>query len=325
MLFCTYLLSLDDELPAGDCLYAIYDRIVAMGILLGLVAAFLWGAGDFWARYATQRIGAHQTLFFMQFVGFIGLSIYLVATGQLQHLLTSTSWQPWLWALCASLLNIAGSLALYRAFEIGTLTLVSPIASSYAAVTALLAFLSGEVLTYVQCIALWLVLCGIVVASTPLTPVASYAGKVTLSFPWHASSLRGVGWALAASVGYGITFWILAFHVTPLLGIVVPVWLIRGTTPCALAICMPFTRRSLVWPSGNLWWLLIGVGVFETLGYMAYTAGLLQGQISIVTMLSSLYSAVTVLLAWIFLREKLQRLQWLGLVVIFLGIALVNI
>ena len=42
-------------------------------------------------------------------------------------------------------------------------------------------------------------------------------------------------------------------------------------------------------------------------------------------MLASLYGAVTVVLAWIFLREKLERNQWFGIVLIFVGIVLVSI
>jgi len=41
--------------------------------------------------------------------------------------------------------------------------------------------------------------------------------------------------------------------------------------------------------------------------------------------LASLYGAVTVILAWIFLREKLERSQWLGIILIFAGIVLVSI
>ena len=69
----------------------------------------------------------------------------------------------------------------------------------------------------------------------------------------------------------------------------------------------------------------MGVGLFDTIGYIAYTTGQLQGHISIVTILSSLYSAVTVLLACIVLREQLRRSQWCGIVVIFAGIVLVNL
>jgi drug/metabolite transporter (DMT)-like permease len=35
-------------------------------------------------------------------------------------------------------------------------------------------------------------------------------------------------------------------------------------------------------------------------------------------------STVTVLLAWMFLRERLQWSQWLGVGIIFIGIVLVN-
>jgi uncharacterized membrane protein len=41
--------------------------------------------------------------------------------------------------------------------------------------------------------------------------------------------------------------------------------------------------------------------------------------------ISSLYSAVTVMLARIVLRERLQLSQWLGVGVVFAGLVLVNI
>ena len=47
-------------------------------------------------------------------------------------------------------------------------------------------------------------------------------------------------------------------------------------------------------------------------------------QISIVTVLSSLYGAVTVLLAAIFLRERIALLQWAGIIAIFVGIVLIG-
>lgn len=299
------------------------DRISSMGIFLGIVAALFWGAGDMCARFSTHRIGTYRTLFFMQFVGFTGLSIFFLITGQLQHIVTSTTWQPWVWAALAALLNVLSSLALYRAFEVGTLTLVSPIASSYAAVTAILAFLSGEALTSWHSIAIWLILLGVIIAATPL--IGSSAKKSLATILQHGVALQGIGWAVAAALGYGLTFWVLGFHVTALLGGIVPVWLVRGLTPCILVSGAPLTRQSLRLPRGGVWWYILGVSVFDTVAYIAYTSGLLWGQVSLVTMLSSLYSAVTVLLAWIFLRERLQPSQWIGIGVIFVGIVLVNV
>lgn len=48
-------------------------------------------------------------------------------------------------------------------------------------------------------------------------------------------------------------------------------------------------------------------------------------QIAIVSVLASLFSAVTVLLAWIFLHDKLQWSQWLGIGIIFVGVVLVKL
>ena len=315
-----------------------------MGILFGLTTALLWGAGDFLARYVTHALGSYRTLFFIQFIGLVSLGIYLLGTGELQQVAGANSWQPWLWAALAALLNIGSSFALYRAFEVGSLTLVSPIAASYAAVTIALSLLSGEVLTPLHDGGIGLVLLGIVIASTTFTPVrvsdASESHK-EIEMPTRSSrtktiannllsvlrkdAMKGVGWAMVASLGYGTTFWILGFHVTPTLGSIIPVWLIRTLTPCVLVVCAPLARQSLTLPRGSVWWFIVGVSVFDTIAYITYTLGLTQGQISLVTLLSSLYSAVTVLLAWIFLRERLLRSQWFGIGIIFVGIALVNI
>ena len=40
--------------------------------------------------------------------------------------------------------------------------------------------------------------------------------------------------------------------------------------------------------------------------------------------LSSLYPGTTVLLAWLFLKEKLNRVQWLGIIAALAAIALLT-
>ncbi|GCE10314.1 DMT family transporter [Tengunoibacter tsumagoiensis] len=293
-----------------------------MGIFLGLMAAICWGTGDFLARFATLRLGTYRTLFFIQFLGFIGLSLYVLTTGQLQQRWASSPWEPWIWALVAVVLNVGSSLLLYRAFEVGTLALVSPIAASYSAVTVMLAFVSGEHLSSLHQMALFVIFIGVVLSATPFKRPA----RGLRPFVWRGSSLAGIYLALAAACGYGATFWILGYHVTGDLGGIIPVWLIRGLTPLLLAICAPLIRQPLKLPRGSIWWCIAGISLFDTLGYIAYTTGLLQhGQLAIVTVLSSLYSVVTVILAWFLLHDRLQQNQWMGILVIFTGIALVNI
>src|ERR1700686_4117136 len=150
-----------------------------MGIILGLLSAICWGAADFFARYATQRIGTYRTLFYMQFFGLVGLSIYLLATGAFSHYAPTDShyWQPWLWALLAAVLNVFSSLALYRPFEVGVLTVVSPIAASSSALTLVLSFLNGEIISLTQGIGIGAALIGVVLAATSFAPSAAQESR----------------------------------------------------------------------------------------------------------------------------------------------------
>src|SRR5260370_31923483 len=103
----------------------------------------------------------------MQFIGFFGLSLYLALSGEFGRLVNGQYWQAWGWALLATLLNTASYLALYRAFEIGLLVIVSPLVSSYAAVTVGLSVLSGEQLTLSHGVGVGIVLIGVRLAVTP--------------------------------------------------------------------------------------------------------------------------------------------------------------
>ncbi len=296
-----------------------------MGILLGLTAALCWGSADFFARYATRLVGTYRTLFFMQFFGFACLSVYVLLSGTWRHLFLDVGWQTWVWTLLAIFLNIISSLALYRAFEVGVLTIVSPIAASYAAITVLLAVLVGEVISQIHGVGIAASLVGVVLAATP---IPWKLGTKALSIPRtpHTSRLaNGIGLAILASFGYGVAFWLFGFRVTPVLGGVVPVWLVRLITPCVLLIFAPITRQSISIPHGRVWWYLAGVGILDTAAFVAATVGYTTAQVSIVSVLASLFSAVTVLLAWIFLHDRLQWNQWFGVGIIFVGVALVNL
>lgn len=298
-----------------------------MGILLGLTAALCWGAADFFARYATRLVGTYRTLFFMQFFGFVSLSLYLLLSGTWRHLYLTIGWQTWLWTLLAVFLNIVSSLALYRAFEVGVLTIVSPIAASYAAITVLLAVLAGEVISQIHSIGIVTSLIGVVLAATPIT--WKLGAKALASIPKMPRSSRwagdGIGLAVMASLGYGIAFWLFGFRVTPVLGGVIPVWFVRLITPCVLFMFAPITQQSIRIPRGRVWWYLAGVGILDTAAFVAATVGYTTAQVSIVSVLASLFSAVTVLLAWLFLHDRLQWNQWFGVGVIFVGVALVNL
>ena len=293
-----------------------------MGVILGLTGAVCWGLADFAARFASRRVGAYRTLFFMQFFGFMALSVYLKFAGGFSQV--APGWQPWALTAVAGLLNVTASLSLYYSFEIGVMSVVGPVSSSYPALTVALSIASGERINALRGIGIAVTLTGVILAAM------SFASKPMNSLdaanPATASRLsRGVGWAILAAVGFGFMFWFLGFHVIPLVGDAVSVWVMRLTALVSLAIFALPTRQSLRLPHGRIWWQLAAVGVMDTAAYVANNAGLHIGPVSVVSVLASLYGAVTVLLSWIFLRERLERSQWLGIVLIFAGIICVSI
>jgi drug/metabolite transporter (DMT)-like permease len=112
-------------------------------ILLGLTGAICWGGSDFAARFAARRVGAYRTLFYMQLFGFAALSILLRFTGGFSGVV-APGWRTWALAALAGLINMTASLALYYSFQIGVMSIVGPVSSSYPALTVALSLLSGE-------------------------------------------------------------------------------------------------------------------------------------------------------------------------------------
>lgn len=304
---------------------------ISLAIILGLTGAISWGAADFAARFASRQVGAYRTLFFMQFFGFLALTVYLKSTGGFSHGI-APGWQPWGMAVAAGLLNVLASLALYHSFEHGALSIVGPVSSSYPALTVALSLLSGERIHAVRAAGLGVTLLGVILAATSF---AQSKDTETQTHPEHAAAAHteqqrahlstGVGWAICAALGFGVLFWFLGFHVVPAVGSAVSVWVMRLTALVALSLAAAPTGQALKLPQGKVWWFLLAVGILDTAAFVANNAGLSTGQVSVVSVLASLYGAFTVLLAWLFLRERLERSQWLGIVLIFIGIVLVSI
>jgi drug/metabolite transporter (DMT)-like permease len=291
-----------------------------MGILLGLLTALTWGSSDFIARFAARRIGSLRTTLFMQLTGLVLLTIFLPWVGGWGHLLDGSGWQPWAWGILAGVVNGISTLSLYRSFEVGKMAVVAPISASYPALTVLLSFFSGERLTSMRAAGIVLILFGVVLVASGESEFT--AGDDAAS---KAKTSNGIAWAFISAVGFGVLFWLLGARAVPAVGFSATVWLIRLTCSVLTACVLVALRQSLAWPaqrSTSLW--LLGMGSLDTGAFILNNRGLQLEQISVVSVLASMYGGVTVLLAAIFLREHLARWQWLGIVAIFAGIGLIS-
>jgi drug/metabolite transporter (DMT)-like permease len=294
-----------------------------LDIILGITAALGWGVADFSARFPSRRIGAYRTLMIMQLFGFLALTVYLWQSAAFSRGM-APGWKPWVFAIIAGLMNTVSSLALYRSFEVGVMSIAGPVSSAYPALTVVLALLSGERVHALRAAGLAVTFVGVIFAALSFASdkpgVGSGSDHVS-----EAHLSNGAALAILAATGYGVMFWWLGFHVVPLVGSAVSVWVVRITTLSVLLLVGIPTGKSLPLPRGNIWWFLLVVGLLDTSAFVANNAGMGTGHIAVISVLSSLYGAVTVLLSWTFLREHIERTQWFGIFLIFVGVVLVSL
>lgn len=295
---------------------------IGMGIVFGLATALCWGSADLFARFATRKIGTFRTMLYMQMCGFGLLTLVMRQLGGWGRLFDGSGWQPWVWGILAGALNTISTLALYRSFEIGKLSIVAPISASYPVLTMVLSAFTGERMTAARLAGLLLAIAGVILVARG-EQVADDGNPI--GDPTRTEKKRlGVEWALVSAVGFGVMFWLLGLRVVPLLGSAPSVWIIRLTSVLATGMVMLAFRQSMaVPPRRDVPWIL-GVGLLDTCAYVFNNYGMLREQTSVVSVLASLYGAVTVGLAAMFLRERVARLQWVGIAAIFAGIVMIS-
>ena len=260
-------------------------------------------------------------MLYMQLTGFALLTLAMRPLGGWGHLADGSGWRPWAWGVLAGVLNTSSTLALYRSFEIGKLSVVAPLSASYPALTMLLAALTGESLTRLRFLGIALIVVGVVVVARG-ERIPDDANLEEKTRP--RTGMLGVGWALFSAAGFGVMFWLLGMRVVPLLGSAPSVWLIRLTSVVMTTAVVLILRQPFALPGAGATRWVLGVGILDTGAYLLNNYGMQREQVSVVSVLASLYGAVTVGLASIFLRERISRAQRMGVVSIFAGIFLIS-
>lgn len=283
-----------------------------MGVLLGLLAALLWGVGDLLARFAGQAIGPWRTLFYAELAGAIFLSAWLGVAGGAAAAVTAMSLPLMALSIGAGALHLLGGYALTTALTVGTISLVMPIVSSYGAISAILSIAAGEPITTPALIGIVVTVGGVALAGA-----ARSDGS--------AKGTAGIGWALVAAAALGVAFWVQGAHLVPALGSLASVWLFLAFGVVAMTILCLFGLGTLTFPPADACFVTFGSGALAVGAYIAVALGFATGQIAIVAVLSTLSSVVTALLGYIVLSERLAFRQLVGVALIIVGVVTINV
>lgn len=286
-----------------------------MGILFGLLSAVFWGTGDYLISLLTRRTGTPRAMVFIQGFSLLSWVVLLLISGPKLPQTTLLGL-----AIITGVCHVVGLLLTYRAFEIGTLSLVSPIASGFAVVTALIALADGENPPALALGGTALLILGVVVATyTPENGDQSSQKK----------SLAGVPEALGSALAFGIMFYLFK-RVETGMGVLWPLVILK-TMAFGSALVSVISAKKPVEEAPKsspmlLLSLAIGAALLDTFAWLAYNKGLAENQfVTVVTALASLFSVVTIILAWILLKDRLTRNQWAGVVLVLTGILLVSL
>jgi drug/metabolite transporter (DMT)-like permease len=269
----------------------------------GLAASCSWGTGDFSGGLATRRanvFGVGAAAHALGLVLLVGLA--LVTREPLPSLLDV------FWGTAAGFTGAIGLVAFYRALAIGRMGINAPITAVLAAAAPVIfsAILQG-LPTLIQVGGFALAIIAIALISYP---------QGTVGRP------KGLGLALIAGLGFG-AFLILIGQVRSG-GIFWPLVAARVAS-FVFMFSIVLARRLPILPKKNIYHLIFLAGALDVAGNVFFVLAAQSGRLDVASILSSLYPAVTVLLAALILRERVTRLQALGILVALIAIPLISI
>lgn len=124
---------------------------------------------------------------------------------------------------------------------------------------------------------------------------------------------------------YSVGFWLQGKYSVPAFDLLAALWVYYLTATAIVAVICLFKREDV--KPGNIrdMGLVLGTATLADGGYAALVAGQATGSVAIVTALSAASTAITVVLAFVFLKSKPGMREWLGVVGVVSGISLVHL
>lgn len=275
-----------------------------MGIVFALAASTAWGSADFFGGLKARRHSALAVLFTIEVSG---LLVAIVVMAIAQDPFPST--RATLCALGAGTAGIVALGAFYRALAIGTMSIVAPISATGVVLPVIVGIATGDRPGPVVIAGLVITTVGVIIASREVHEDEQRA----------TAARNAILLALLASVGFGLYF--IGADVAADDSVLWTVLLGRSVAIPFVGIAM--LARDVRLPRGEDLAVLCAAGATDLGATALYGLANTHGDLSIVSVVGSLYPIATILLARAILDERVRAVQAAGVAAALAGVALI--
>ena len=279
-----------------------------LAIVLALASAIGYGGSDFAAGLASRAVSVIQVTLIST-----AASVVVVAAAVPFAATHPPGTAALAWGALAGLGETTGAFALYLGFRYAAFSVAGPLSAVGAAGFSVLAgLLLGERPTA-------LALTGIVLALPAIVGVSASAARDGEGRA-HARPLAGVGAGLVAGACFSLVF--IGLNRA---GSHSGLWPVAAAAVAELAVALvaAAVTGNIRLPGRRACWLAAVTGVTGAAGEILYFFATHQGFLAVTAVLTSLYPAITIVLARTLLGERLTGLRLAGLALAGACVALI--
>jgi len=275
-------------------------------VVLGLLAALLYGVGDFAGGFASRRRGAITVLLWSYPLGALLMAALLPAFSG-----TYTN-RSLLFGALGGACGLLGVIVMYSLMTVAPINVISPVTAVLAAIVPVVVGVGiGERPQTAAWFGIALGLVAVVLVS-----------RTTEDHPHGRIPPRILALAVVSGLGFGLYFVFLDRA-----GDNTGLWplLISRLASAVLIVPIAAGRSAIRSVTGRTLGIVVVAGACDALANFCFLLAARAGLLSLASVLTSLYPAVTVLLAIGLLHEHASRVQRVGLALAAAAIVLITV
>lgn len=269
---------------------------------LSLGAAAIWGGGDFAGGIATKRANVFRVVAGAHAIGLFLMLALAWATGE-----PMPSYSSLIWGISAGITGAFGIAALYKGLAVGRMGVVAPVASVITAVLPVLfGFRTEGMPDRLRLLGFGLALVSIWLIARPDGEIDSHRG---FGLAVLAGVMFGLFLVSGKQAGHGGVFW--------------PLVAARAASSLLMLAIVAFSPRDPR-PLRPAFLPILFSGLSDSGANAMFIAATRHGRLDVAAVLSSLYPASTVILARVLLKERISRMQTVGVAGALIAVALIS-